>query len=625
MAGPARQVAPPGASPEKAPAAAPRVALVGVPNCGKSLIFNRLSGKFSTRASYPDTTSELEELQVVVNGRAVTLVDTPGITGLEFKSEEEAKTRELLRANPPDVIVQCVDAVHLLRSLILTAQLADLEIPTVVCLNMVDEAGNKGLFIDCQALSEQLGVPVVPVSALDGRGIKELAKKIEQARVPRSVSYPPYLEQKLKGQPASKTRATRVSAILDGELTRPQAGRSPWHMVLEAHHHWARGLVGQVTRQTGLEPKASIWSALAKVTLHPVGSWVFLILTLVAMYFLVVEVGAKFLSARIDSVITPLVGLISGWTGPGVVNKVLVGPFGLLTLGLFNAVGTVLPILAVFYLPFGLLEDIGYFPRLSVQFDRLLKVVGLNGKAILPITLGFGCSAVACMSIRRLETTKERFIAAFLIALGIPCAAQFGVVISILSTFPVVAIGGVLLIVVALQVVVGATLARLLPEKGKAEFLIELPPLRAPQWRKIFVRTYLRIAEFFTEAIPLFVASAAALLIMDFLGLLDRLRNVLAPVVVSGLGLPREYADVLLVTLARRELGAVMLKKMADSQHLEFKQVFVALLVMILYVPCMTTITVLARVLGWRRAMLVFAAVVTIAISTGAVVHWVWA
>ncbi len=598
---------------------AARVAIIGVPNCGKSLIFNRLTGRFATTANYPYTTVEVEEAQIVINGQPVALFDTPGITGLELESEDEAMTRRLLRDNPPDVVIQCADAGNLVRSLILTAQLAELEIPIVLCLNMLDEATGRGLFVDHHALSEHLGVPVVPVCALDGRGIKELAKKIQHARPPRPV---PRSLQVLA--PPSGGCAGCGSAILADDQQDRRARHAVWRTALKSHHLWAQKVADSVVNQAGFEPRHPFWASLANAAVHPIGAWALLLLTVGIIYLMVVEVGAKLLCRLADRGIAPLVALISSWAGHGLLGDFLVGPLGVLTLGLFNALGTVLPILATFYLPFCVLEEIGYFPRLTVQFDRLLRVVGLNGKAVLPMTLGFGCSSVACLSIRRLETSKERFIAAFLISLGIPCAAQLGVVMAILAALPLPAVIGASLAVLAVQVAAGALLGRVIPTKRRSDFLVELPPLRPPQWKHVFLRTYQRIAEFATEAIPLFLASAATLFILHSIGLLDRVRNLLAPVVVRGLGLPRDYADVLLITLARREMGAVMLKDMADSHRLNVQQLFIALLVIVLFVPCLTTGMVLGRVLGWARAVLVFTAVTAIAIGAGAVVHLLW-
>jgi ferrous iron transport protein B len=189
---------------------------------------------------------------------------------------------------------------------------------------------------------------------------------------------------------------------------------------------------------------------------------------------------------------------------------------------------------------------------------------------------------------------------------------------------PVAALAGTVLIVFGIQVVAGMTLTRFIPQKSSGEFLLELPPLRAPQWSNILLRTYYRIAEFFTEAVPLFVASAATLLSLHYTGLLDRIRSLLAPVVVTGLGLPRNYADALLILLARRELGAVMLKKMADDHALTLQQTFVGLLVMILFLPCMTTTMAMARVLGWKSALVISVSVIAIATATGSIVHLLW-
>ena len=597
-----------------------RVALIGVPNCGKSLIFNRLTGRFSTSANYPYTTVDIEEAQVTIHGQGFTLYDTPGITGLELTSEDEAKTRELLRDTAPDVIVQCLDAGNVVRSLILTAQLAELQIPTVICVNMVDEASNRGLVVDYRALSDQTGVPVVPVCALDGRGIEELTRSVQQARVPLAV--------RRTGQPAGHGAASGMACACHGSAFPAGEGKPNCQvhrqMALKSHHLWAQRVADLVVGRIDRKPRHTVWKALANAAVHPIGAWAFLLLTIVVVYLLVVEVGAKFLCSQVDRLVVPIVALISSWTGSGFLQDLLVGPFGLLTLGLFNALGTALPILAVFYLPFSLLEEIGYFPRLSLQFDRLLRVVGLNGKAVLPMTLGFGCSSMACLSIRRLETGRERFIAAFLISLGIPCAAQLGVVLAILAMLPLAATVGVCGVVLVLELVAGSVLRRLIPEKGRSEFLVELPPIRRPVWGNVLLRTYRRIAEFVTEAVPLFMASAAALFVLHTVGLLDRLRDLLAPVVVTGLGLPRDYADVLMVTLARREMGAVMLKSMAGSHRLGIKELFIALLVVVLFVPCLTTGMVLGRVLGWRRAALVFASVTVIALAAGMAVHLLW-
>jgi ferrous iron transport protein B len=600
-----------------------RVAIVGLPNTGKSLLFQRLAGRFRTSANYPYTTTEIE---TAPTRHGFLLIDTPGVSGMELSSEDEAPTREMLRDDPPDALILCVDAGNLGRSLLLTAQLADLEIPTVVCLNMMDEALAKGDVVDLQALEQALGVVVIPTCATDGRGIADLAASLEQARALAKVPYPKWLSDKLDDMTPTGPRSRQVQKVVAGRNQDLRPGQSAIHMVLEAHQHWARETAAKVVGRSGLEPRRTIWHRIEELALHPVGAWLFLAATLAVVYLLVAKVGVAVLSDGMDRFLAqPIIAAIGSWAGPGLVHEILVGDFGLLSLGLFNALCTVLPILGVFYLAYGFLEDIGYFPLLSVQFDRLLRLFGLTGRAVLPMTLGFGCNSVATLSTRSLPTPRQRFIACFLISLGVPCAVQLGVMMAILSTVPLVVMGGLVLIVVLLQAASGSVLARVLPRGPRGEFLMELPPLRPPHWPNIFNKTWHRLKEFCIEACPMFVASAALLLVLHYSGLLARIRALLAPVVVQGLGLPEACADMLLMTLARREVGAVMMKEMVDSGLLNLQQIFVGLLVMTLFVPCMSNTMILGRTLGWVKALLIVVLVTVIALGTGLLANALWA
>jgi ferrous iron transport protein B len=600
-----------------------RVAIVGLPNTGKSLLFQRLAGRFRTSANYPYTTTELE----TAPGRRgdALLIDTPGISGMELSSEDEAPTRRMLRDDPPDALVLCMDAGNLGRSLLVAAQLFDLEIPTVVCLNMMDEAIAKGEIVDQQSLERELGVVVVPTCAIDGRGIAELAASLDRARVPAKVPYPRWLGDKLDDMSPRGSRARRVEQVIAARHRDLRPGQSARHMVLEAHYHWARETASRVVRRSGLEPRRTIWQRVEVLALHPVGAWLFLAATLAAVYLLVAKIGVAVLSEGMDRLLAqPIVATVASWAGPGLVREILVGDFGLLSLGLLNALCTVLPILGVFYLVYGFLEDIGYFPLLSVQFDQLLRFFGLTGRAVLPMTLGFGCNSVATLSTRSLPTPRQRFVACFLISLGIPCAVQLGVMMAILSTVPLAAMGGLVLIVLLLQALSGSVLARVLPRGPRCEFLMELPPLRPPHWPNILNKTWHRLKEFCVEACPLFVASAGVLLVLHYTGLLARIRALLAPVVVKGLGLPEACADVLLMTLARREVGAVMMKEMVDRGQMDLQQIFVGLLVMTLFVPCMSNTMILGRTLGWVKTAVIFVLVTAIALGTGLLANALW-
>lgn len=604
----------------------PRIALIGVPNTGKSLLFHRLTGKFSTTANAPYTTSQLEEATIHLGGQPVILVDTPGITGLEFCSEDEAPTRVLLQQHPPDTIIQCVDAGNLVRSLVLTAQLAELKIPIIICLTMVDEALGRGIMIDAEALFHELNVPVISICPRDGRGVRKLTTSITHARTVKEVSYPKCLLTKLTKQSSLPPASITASKVISNQNpTNVPSKLIACHALLEFQHHWAKNLAEKVSRSTDLEPRHSFWDTLAATALHPWGAWVVLILTTLGMYLLITQVGIKLLATSIENYfVQPAIKLISDWIGAGFWQDLLVGPYGLLSLGLFNALGTVLPILSVFYFMLSFMEDVGFFPILAVQFDRLFRWIGLTGKAVFPLSLGFGCSSVATLATRCLESPRQRFIACFLIALSIPCAPQMGVMISILCMIPPVAILGLLLTAILLTVIVGNALAHIWPQREQGEFLMEIPPFRRPLGRNILEKTYYRLKDFIYEACPMFVASAGFLFILHSTGLLEKLRNFMAPVVTKGLGLPREGAEMLLMTLARREIGAVMMKEMVDKGELNLKQIFIGLLVMTLFIPCMSNTLLLYRVVGGLKTVIIFLSVLLIAFGLGFSINMIW-
>jgi len=596
-----------------------------VPGSGKSVLFLRLSGGFRRSESFAQASSELAEAELRVGGRRLLLIDTPGIGGLESCSEEEAATRDLLMRAPPDVLVQCVDAGRLVRSLALTGQLADLELPLVVGLTMVDEALARGLVVDAQALSVALGVPVVPVGALDGSGVRRLQEALSLACRPRQVAYPPALQARIDGLPSEPSRAHRVHQVIAGPHHGLAPGQSIRHMAAEAHQHWASELAQQVSRSTGLEPRRTFWDWLASQALHPLRGWLFLLLTVALSYLIIAKVGVALLAGGLEQrLATPILRAVGAAIESPWWREALVGNFGVLSLGLLNALCSVLPILLVFYLLFGLLEEIGYFPLLSAQLDRLLRSFGLTGRSVLPITLGFGCNSVASLATRTLESRRQRFIACFLISLGIPCAVQLGVVVAVLAAAPAVALLVFVGVITAVQLAAGRILALVLPHDEHGEFLVELPPLRAPRPRVILERSGRRLLDFLREAVPLFCASAVILQLLEQTGLLARLRQGLAPIVTGGLGLPAQYAEMLLTTLARREVGAVMLKNLVDQGGLSVKQTVVALTVMTLFVPCLNNTLILGRVIGWLRALIIFMAVMAIAIGVGVAVNLVW-
>jgi ferrous iron transport protein B len=292
----------------------------------------------------------------------------------------------------------------------------------------------------------------------------------------------------------------------------------------------------------------------------------------------------------------------------------------MITMGLTYAIAIVLPVVATFFFVFGFLEDSGYIPRLAIFSDRILRTMGLNGKAVLPMVLGLGCDTMATMTTRILGTRKERLIAVLLLALGIPCSAQLATILGILGGVSFAALITLFAVVLAQMFLVGFLAARALPG-GRSEFILELPPLRLPQFANVVRKTLLRVRWYLGEAVPLFLIGTALLFTLSRLGWLDVITDLAQPVVSGLLGLPRDAADVFVMGFLRRDYGAAGLFRMARAGELSGIQAVVALTVMTLFVPCVANFLMIVKEQGLKAALAILGLVTIIAIGTGAVLN----
>ncbi|MEJ2679049.1 MAG: nucleoside recognition domain-containing protein, partial [Gemmatimonadota bacterium] len=273
--------------------------------------------------------------------------------------------------------------------------------------------------------------------------------------------------------------------------------------------------------------------------------------------------------------------------------------------GLRYAVAIVLPVVGTFFLFFSVLEDSGYFPRLALLVDRSFKRIGLSGRAVIPMVLGFACDTMATMVTRTLETRRERVLATLLLALAIPCSAQLGVILAILASNPLaLTIWGVAMLGTFL--LVGAISARLMPGET-ATFHMELPPMRLPRLSNVLTKTYTRMHWYFREVLPLFLLASVLIWIGDMTGLLARTLAALKPV-VAALGLPAQTASVFLFGFFRRDYGAAGLYELNRSGLLDPVQLTVAAVTLTLFIPCIAQFLMMIRERGAKTAfgMLVF-------------------
>jgi ferrous iron transport protein B len=283
-------------------------------------------------------------------------------------------------------------------------------------------------------------------------------------------------------------------------------------------------------------------------------------------------------------------------------QDLLVGPYGLVTMGLTYAIAIVLPIIGTFFFAFGLLEDSGYLPRLAVMVNRLFRAMGLTGKAVLPMVLGLGCDTMATLTARVLETKKERILVTLLLALGVPCSAQIGVMVGMFAklSFKAVALWG--LLIIGSMIFVGVLASKLIPGE-KADFILEIPPLRIPTVANILIKTLARLDWFLKEAVPLFLLGTFFLFAFDRLGLLKGIQHLAEPIVVRFLGLPPKTTEIFLLGFLRRDYGAAGLFLMVQAGELNPVQIVVSLVTITLFVPCLANFFMIIKERGLGQAL----------------------
>ncbi len=629
--GPLEEAEPPHGA---AHAGRPVVAIVGNPNVGKSALFNRLTRNYSIVANYPYTTVEVARGTIAVDSKELEIIDTPGINSLNTQSEDEIITRDIILRERPGILIQCVDATNLRRSLVLTSELLETGIPLILCLNHIDEARDKGLWINANKLSRALKVPVIETIASKGKGLNELKKVLRHRSSPgqrpvHTKLIDDALQKLLPCFPRQEAPSVAVLILLllgdksvlewlkeeYGELTYhavkralrilgPARGNSSvLRAILVQRQKWAGGISEELTERSRISTGRFLERA-GELTRHPIYGWPILFGIIYVTYLLVGDFAAvtmvDYLNARIFTPFNEFVGKQIPWT---FWREFAVGDYGILTTGLTNALGTVLPILVVFFLIHNALEDIGYLPNLCILSNRFFKKVGLSGKSTLPIVLGFGCKTMATLTTRILDSKKERYIAIFLIAFAIPCSAQLGVNIAVLALFPFSAFVLVFGVLAIVEIIAGLTLNRIMKDEDTTDFIMEIPPLRPPNLRNLLLKTYYRLKSFLIEAVPLFVMGALLLFLFDKTGVLTFIQYMLSPVVVSFLDLPIKCVEAFLLCIARHEAGAVILMNLVKTGQLDYVQAIVSIIVVTCFVPCFANIMAMIKELGTKTAL----------------------
>ncbi len=563
-----------------------KILLMGNPNVGKSVLFSRLTGVHVITANYPGTTVGYSQGYMKVGTEKAEVIDVPGTYTLEPTNEAERIAAEMV--NNGDVIINVVDATNLERNLYLTLQLLEKKIPLVIALNMWDDTNHLGIGVDIEKLRALLSVPVIPTVAVTGWGVKELVESLSKA---------------LPGQVLPHTQDERWAAV--GNIVRQV------QQISHRHHTWRERL--------------------ADASVRPL-SGMLIALVILALSFTVIRlIGENLITYILDplfnqwgKVVMQLSDLLGG---SGLFHDILVGrlingqidfvqSLGVLTTGLYVEFDMVLPYVLSFYLVLGILEDTGYLPRLAVLMDTLLHRLGLHGYAIIPTMLGLGCNVPAILSTRILESKRERFIAATLISIAVPCASLQAMIFGLVGKHGpqyVALVFGILLVVwILLGFIINRFTGGFSPE-----LLTEIPPYRIPPWRSLGQKLGMRVWYFIKEALPVVLGAVFVMNLLYTLGVFDAIARFLSPVVTGWLGLPEGAVVAIVVGFIRKDVAMGMLAPLALTAN----QLVVASLVLAMFFPCIATFVILTRELGGKDMLRSTAIMVVSALVVGGLVN----
>lgn len=645
-----------------------KVVLAGNPNVGKSLIFNHLSGLYAEVSNFPGTTVSITSAWY----KNYNIFDTPGIYGVSSFNDEERVAKEIILKG--DVILSVVNALNLERDLFLTLQLIDMGKKVSVILNMMDEVKKHNLIINSKKLSELLGVEVYETSALKGEGLDKIDEAIQKARVGKQDKL---IQEKLKLVKEIIPDQSEALLFLEGDreiLKKYSSLNLPIEDIREEIYIHRRNRVKEIVDQVESKdsPSGLFFSKLGRMALNPLTGIPILLLILTLVYFFVGDfvaqrlvdftentIGKQFLEYNLKKIVAYSIdtdievtilddednvigkevfsfpkginndekkfdefkNFVSNknteinFIYHNIIAQFFFGEFGVITMTVTYLFFLLLPLVTSFYLTLAFLEDSGYLPRLAAMADRLFTKVGLNGKAIIPIILGFGCVTMATITTRMLGTEREKTIATAILQFVIPCSAQLAVITVLLSAAGPKAIVLYVVIILIVLLLTSTLLDKLVPGQS-SPLILDLPLMSLPDPKNVFRKTYYRTLGFMKEATPLFFLGTAIIGLLHLTGLINVWINFLEPLTTKWLQLPKESAVAFIMGMIRRDFGAAGLFHMELSVY----QVVVALVTITLFVPCIASFLVMIKERGLKQGLIIWAGTWFFAFTIGGIV-----
>lgn len=629
-----------------------KVALIGNLNVGKSVIFNFLTKKHQKVANWPGKTIEVARGEFYYLNRIIEIVDLPGVYSLSTFTPEEEVTRDFLIKEKPDAVINVVDASILERNLYLTLQVLEMGIPTVIALNQSDQARNKGIEIKIDILERRLGVPVVETVAIYGKGINDLIKKVvevvEKKVLPNKIKFPDEIEKRIEDIENNIENLDRYSKrwyaikLLENDsfVNDLFSGQKELLKIVRAHREEIEKLYGenvshvfshlrylQVSEilegvQTFTIPsKARLTDILENITVHRYFGYIFLALSILAIYAIVFFIGS-YIASFFDWIFEGFGNWYFSYFG----ENDITGLFwdGLIEGGIGAALQIVFSYIFPLFIMLTILEDSGYLPRMAYLMDSFMVRMGVNGRAFLPIMLGFGCNVPACISCKILENKRERIIASFLASL-VPCSARTVVILGVVGYFLGIQYALLLYVLDFIIIFIAGKIASKFFKEKTHGMILEIPSFKRPQLKSVLKESWYRVKSFFSIALPVIVAGSFIIALLNIYGILAIINRALEPVTVYWLGLPSITGFLLIFGFLRKEMTVIMLAAFLGTTNfasvMSPVQMFVFAFVVMIYVPCVATVAALIKYSGWKSATIISLSEVFMAIILGGVLY----
>jgi ferrous iron transport protein B len=626
------------------------IALAGNPNVGKSVIFSRLTGVGVISSNYPGTTVEFFEGKATFMGSTITVIDLPGTYSLAGNTDDERVATNLLFERRPDTVVAVLDSTRLERNLVLLFELIESGYNVVAALNMYDVMRKSGRLVDNARLERLLMVPAIPTVATKGEGIDSLLFTSVQLRGKSKfkVRYDSHIEEMIRrligmlkadewkmplravalrlltGDPRVIERASpeavKASSEMSEEFLRQHGEDVVVHIERDRFGEAGR-IASEVVGESRPPKKEGI---LSDLTLRPSTGLPILIGVLAAVFLVLVFVGSAIESALVGAYTDAVRGPFEDFRD-SLSSDVTRGAAEGVYLSVEAMLALVIPYILVFYLMLALLEDTGYLVRVVSLLDGVMHRLGLHGRAVIPMVVGYGCNVPAILATRAMGSKRERLILATLITIAVPCSAQTAIIIGTVGNY-----AGVLW-ALSIYMVLGATLVLLGFAMHKTirfeptGLFVEIPDLRVPSARETLRKTGIRVKEFLTIAFPLLLAGSIVLEVMMAADVLQRLIEPSEGFMMAVLGLPGVTIIALVFGILRKEMALQMMMVLFGTSnlamHLSPEQMFTFALVMAVFMPCLAAFAVMLKEFGAKSTILVTIGSISLAMAMGAASH----